>query len=70
MLLSPEEWGRVVESSPSIKPYMDERLASDPELYYEFVADIFAAGMIGFTAQALDIVTPFFVKKKDGKQRL
>eukprot|EP00973_Karenia_brevis_P034783 4799597-Karenia_brevis.AAC.1 len=49
---------------------MDERLANDHELYYEFVSDIFAAGMIGFTADALDIVTPFFVKKKDGMQRL
>eukprot|EP00973_Karenia_brevis_P032710 4516083-Karenia_brevis.AAC.1 len=66
MMLEPDEWGEITESAPTIRPYMDERLSTHQHLYEEFVGDLLAAGMISFTNEPLDIVTPFFVGKKDG----
>lgn len=59
-------WDSIVSSLPPITPSMDEKLRSDLDLYGSFVYHLCDAGMIGFTDQPLDLVTPFFVEKKDG----
>ena len=38
--------------------------------YQSFVKDMYEAGMLGFTSSPQGLVTPFFVAKKDGRQRL
>eukprot|EP00973_Karenia_brevis_P016640 2278975-Karenia_brevis.AAC.1 len=70
MMLDADEWGAVTESEPPVRPYMDEKLAASPKLYFEFISDLYGAGMLDFTDEPLDIVTPFFVGKKDGNLRL
>ena len=59
---------QAVDATP-ITPYMDRRLASSNDLYFQFVYDLFRANVIDFTANPLDIVTPFFVAKR-GKAKL
>ena len=70
MLLGEDEWGLVVEKQRGFRPYMDEKLRTQPELYHRFVGDLFRAGMLKFSTKPKDLVTPFFVAKKDGRQRL
>ena len=70
MLLSMEEWGQVCEQNQPIKTYMDVKLQSDLGAYAMFVHDLFLKGMIEFTNNPKDVVAPFFVKKKDGRQRM
>jgi hypothetical protein len=70
LLRSSEDWGNLCERSDPVRPYMDTRLRSNVALYESFVADLWDRNMIKFTTQPADIVTPFFVKKKDGRQRL
>lgn len=70
MLLSMEEWGQVCEQNQPIKTYMDVKLQSDLDAYTMFVHDLFLKGMIEFTNNPKDVVAPFFVKKKDGRQRM
>ena len=70
MLLDEDEWGEVVEKQRGFRPYMDEKLRCQPELYHCFVGDLFRAGMLKFCDKPKDLVTPFFVAKKDGRQRL
>ena len=69
MLLSEEEWGEIVEKGDFVRPYMDSRLQSDETLYHQFAKDLWEKGMIDFTQQPGDLVTPFFVNKKDGRLR-
>ena len=59
MMLSEEEWGRVVEKGDFFRPYMDAKLQESDQEYQSFVKDLFDAGMIAFTSEPLDIVTPF-----------
>ena len=70
MMLDEEEWGHVVEQGDFVRPYMDSRLQHDPVLYGQFVKDLYEKGMLSFTAQPLEIVPPFFVRKKNGRLRL
>lgn len=70
MLLSMEEWGQVCEQNQPIKTYMDVKLQSDLGAYAMFVHDLFLKGMIEFNSNPKDVVAPFFVKKKDGRQRM
>ena len=65
MLLAPDAWERVIESEPPIRPYMDEKLKRSASTYHVFVQDLFASNIIDFTDDPRDIVTPFFVGKKD-----
>lgn len=69
MLLSEDEWGEIVEKGDFVRPYMDARLQSDETLYHQFAKDLWEKGMIDFTQQPGDLVTPFFVNKKDGRLR-
>ncbi len=69
-MLSSEEWGRACERAETIVPYMDRRLRSSRALYEQFVKDLYDRGMLRFTTRPADLVTPFFVQKKNGKQRL
>ena len=57
-------------SKKKITPYMDENLKASPQAYADFIADIFARGMIDFDRTATSVITPFFVSKKSGKLRL
>ena len=70
MMLTEAEWGQMVEQGHTIKPYMDTKLQSSAQEYQTFVKALYDAGMISFTSDPQDIVTPFFVAKKDGRQRL
>ena len=69
MLLDDEEWGEVIEHETPIKPYMDTTLQNDPIKYGQFVKDLWEKGMLRFTSEPKDLVTPFFVVKKNGKLR-
>ncbi|CAE7710367.1 ANK1 [Symbiodinium sp. CCMP2592] len=70
MRLSPDEWGSKVESGAVVTPYMDVVLKNDPKKYVQFVHSLYLGGMISFTDQPQDLMTPFFVTKKSGKLRL
>ena len=70
MMLSEEEWGYEVEKGNQVRPYMDERLQQDPELYRQFIKDLADKGVISFTNRPIEMVTPFCVNKKNGKLRL
>ncbi|CAK0888376.1 unnamed protein product, partial [Prorocentrum cordatum] len=51
MLLDQDEWGRAIESSPPITPFMDVELRWGPALYRGFIGDLRAAGLLAFTAE-------------------
>ncbi|CAK0814978.1 unnamed protein product [Prorocentrum cordatum] len=70
MMKTPDEWSRVLDSEPPVTPYMDEVLKRDPVAYHAFIGDLVKANMLGFTYRPKDLVTPFFVAKKSGAQRL
>ena len=70
MMLSEDEWGQIIEKGDTFKPYMDVKLQHSSQEYELFVKTLFEAGMIDFTSEPQDLVTPFFVAKKDGRQRL
>ena len=69
MLLSHDERGQVLEKQDVIKPYMDVNLRRSPEVYRGFVLDLWQRNMISFSSDPLEIITPFFVAKKDGRLR-
>ena len=69
MMLNEDEWGKICEHGNNFKPYMDEILQKDRIKYRQFVHDLYDKGMSEFTDTPQDMVTPFFVKKKDGRQR-
>ena len=66
MLWDEAQWGLISEQEHHIRPYMDEVLRSSVEAYHQFAKQIYDANMICFTTRPTDIVTPFFVGKKDG----
>lgn len=70
MMLTPQEFGEVCEKNRRIKPYMDVVLQNDTEKYQTFVHDLYLRGMLQFTSQPKDMACPFFVNKKNGRQRL
>ena len=70
MLLGPQEWGEVKEKNKPIQIYMDPILKNNLNEYCVFVKDLFQKGMIQFTNTPKDMISPFFVAKKSGKQRL
>ena len=47
----------------------DTTLQNDPIKYGQFVKDLWEKGMLRFTSEPKDLVTPFFVVKKNGKLR-
>lgn len=57
-------------SPDKIKPYMDVQLANSKPLYNQFIRDLWDRNMIEFASSCKCTVTPFFVVKKNGKQRL
>ena len=69
MMISADEWGMKVENGRVVQPYMDTVLKNDPGKYVQFVHKLFLGGMISFTANPQDLITPFFVAKKSGKLR-
>ena len=70
LLRSDDDWGLVCEREGPIRPYMDEALRNDPDAYFSFVLRLARCGMVAWTTQPRDLVVPFFVEKKDGRQRL
>jgi len=69
LMLDEAQWGEIIEKGETVRPYMDARLQSDPQLYHGFIKDLLDKGLIGFTSRPKDLVTPFFVAKKNGKLR-
>ena len=69
MLVSEAEWGDIVEKGETVMPYMDVTLQKCPELYHQFILDLFEKNLIGFTNKPQGLVTPFFVAKKNGRLR-
>ena len=69
MMLSEDEWGAVQEKHQGFRPYMDDVLQSDPDKYQQFVQDLHDRGMIDFCNSPKDLITPFFVRKQNNKQR-
>ena len=63
MLRPADECGRIVESEPPITPYMDEYLRKREGACITFVGDLVSAGMVSFSSNPKDMVTPFFVAK-------
>ncbi|CAE7599810.1 kidins220 [Symbiodinium sp. CCMP2592] len=59
-----------VEEGLGVTPYMDVVLKRDSRKYVQFVHSLYLGGMIAFTDQPKDLMTPFFVAKKSGKLRL
>ncbi|CAK0878107.1 unnamed protein product, partial [Prorocentrum cordatum] len=64
MLKTPQEWGKVIETSPHVTPYFDEVLRADQIAYEGFVKDLYHAGIVEFSFEVEDHITPFFVDKK------
>ena len=54
----------------AVTPYLDATFRANPNLYMQFVTRLFDIGIMGVTANCRERVTPFFVGKKGGKQRL
>ena len=50
--------------------YTDVILKSDKRKRYDFYARLFKCGILGFSREAKAHISPFFVTKKNGKQRL
>ena len=70
MMLDEDAWGRISEEQSGFRPYMDKVLANDKQKYNQFIVDLFDKNMVDFTAKPKDLISPFFVKKKNGKLRL
>ena len=70
MLWDADEWGEIVERQEHFSTYMDTKLKNDPVEYCSFVKDLYDSGMVEFTSKPQDLVTPFFVTKKNGRLRL
>lgn len=69
MLVSEAEWGEIVEKGETVMPYMDVTLQKCPELYHQFILDLYEKNLISFTSKPQGLVTPFFVAKKNGRLR-
>ena len=69
MMRDDDEWGEMIEHGETFQPYMDTRLQADPTMYAGFIKDLVGKGMLDFTRRPADLVTPFFVVKKNGKLR-
>lgn len=69
MMLSEDEWGVIQEQNANFKPYMDEVLQNDSAKYHIFIHDLFDKGMVDFDNAPQDLITPFFVHKKNNRQR-
>ena len=59
-----------VSQSTKVKPYMDEVLRADENIYHGFIVDLWHRGMLTFGRVKRADITPFFVAKKDGRLRL
>ena len=70
MLLSPEEYGGVMEHIDSIGCYMDPVLSRNPNMYAHFVLQLLRANIIRFSKTPKSRLGVFFVRKKNGKLRL
>jgi len=72
MLIGPDEWGTITQNERDvhIKPFMDKRLAGDVGLYEQFVQRLRDCGLVRFGVRSRTMVTPFFVRKKNDRQRL
>ena len=70
MLWGPQEWGVEKEKNKPVEIYMDPILKNNLHEYCVFIKDLFEKGMLQFTSHPRDLISPFFVAKKSGKQRL
>ena len=69
-LLADEDVVRHRRSTEAVKLYTDAVLKNSKNAMKGFVVQLLKCGLIGACSDNLGTVTPFFVKKKDGRQRL
>jgi hypothetical protein len=69
LLLSQAEFQERVISEGAIKPYIDPALKNRHE-YSLFIKQLVEGGMLVTVNDAISTMTPFFVKKKNGRLRL
>ena len=70
MFVSAEEAASLSGRASHVRCYMDERLASNVNMYFDFVVDLWKSNLLGLTRTPRELVTPFFVAKKDGTLRM
>ena len=70
MLLSSEEAAGVIESGQGGGCHLDPVLARNPEAYHQFIHDLHACNLIGFTDKPKIQVGHFVATKKGEKRRL
>ena len=58
-----------LKDSP-VRPYQDVRIREDRGVYLGFLRSLFERGLLGSSGSRRGRVTPFFVSKKGGSQRL
>ncbi|CAK0894817.1 unnamed protein product, partial [Prorocentrum cordatum] len=68
-LLEPEAASHNLKAAPR-ETYMDEVLRNSPHAYQRLVKRLERAGMIDYTVQPQEFCSLFFVRKKNGSQRL
>ena len=69
MLLELEELEAVLEVG-FLLSCQDKVLEQSPSKYAEFVVDLVACGVVGFTLHPKVVIGTFFVRKKKDRQRL
>ncbi|CAK0900553.1 unnamed protein product [Prorocentrum cordatum] len=69
ILASPEVVSERRGRTPS-RPYFDVTLRADKKAYVDFLRRLMDRRLLGVASESLNLVTPFVVAKKNGKQRL
>ena len=49
LLRTAQEWGRICEDEPHVRPYMDDVLRHDGTLYLDFVEALYRANLVDFS---------------------
>jgi len=70
VLLPQEERIRLADEGAFIGKYFDPVLAANPALYHQFVSELFASGVVGFTTTTRCQAGVFFVSKKNDRLRV
>ena len=70
MLASDSEAGKRHEKHNYAPTYTDEIFRRYPQVYVDFIKEMFERGMVELRPSAKSVITPFFVAKKNNKLRL
>ena len=69
LLRDPVEAAQVLKED-DVHPYLDADFRNNPDVYDAFIAELVRLGLVGWTHQAREKVTPFFVEKKSKQLRV